>query len=36
VITIKESYNVRVKTCVKDGIPEERKYGIIDRNYTPF
>ena len=23
-------------TIVKDGIPEERKYGIIDRNYTPF
>jgi len=22
--------------CVKDGIPEEWKYGIIDRNYTPF
>jgi len=21
---------------VKDGILEERKYGIIDRNYTPF
>jgi len=21
---------------VKDGIPEEQKYGIIDRNYTPF
>ena len=21
---------------VKDRIPEERKYGIIDRNYTPF
>jgi len=21
---------------VKDGIPEERKYGIIDRNYNPF
>jgi len=24
------------KHVVKDGIPEERKYGIIDRNYTPF
>jgi len=21
---------------VKDGIPEERKYEVIDRNYTPF
>ena len=21
---------------VKDGIPEEQEYGIIDRNYTPF
>jgi len=21
---------------VKNGIPEEREYGIIDRNYTPF
>jgi len=23
-------------TNVKDGIPEEWKYRIIDRNYTPF
>jgi len=22
--------------CVKDGLLEEQKYGIIDRNYTPF
>jgi len=27
------------KVCrpvVKDGIPEKQKYGMIDRNYTPF
>jgi len=23
-------------SAVKDGIPEEQKYGIIDRNYTLF
>jgi len=25
-----------ISSHVKDGIPEEQKYGIIDRNYTPF
>jgi len=27
---------IRKSLPVKDGIPEERKYGMIGRNYTPF
>ena len=27
---------VLLTLSVKDGIPEKRKYGIIDRNYTPL
>jgi len=28
--------NERVRDVVKDRIPEKWRYGMIDRNYTPF
>jgi len=33
---IQESDGLCTSTDVKDGIPEEQKYRIIDRNYTLF